>query len=70
MLGLTSICFSEKNFEIITFNKSSVGNSIPIKVKLLILDCKSLSEKFLFLIEFKLLITMKFSNCLEWFKIE
>ena len=35
------ICLSEKDFIIITFNISSVGNSIPIDKKLLILDSKS-----------------------------
>ena len=29
ILGLTLICLSDKVFEIITFNNSSVGKSIP-----------------------------------------
>ena len=45
ILGLIFICFSEKDFEIITFNKSSVGNSIPINTKLFVLDFKSSNLK-------------------------
>ena len=40
ILGLMLICLSDNVFEIITFNKSSVGSSIPIYIKLFILDCK------------------------------
>ena len=52
ILGLTLICLSEKVFEIITFNKSSVGNSIPINKKLFILDLRSFNLNLKFLIEF------------------
>ena len=43
IFGLTLICLSDNVFEIMTFNRSSVGNSIPINKKLLILDFKSSS---------------------------
>ena len=36
ILGLRLICLSDNVFEIITFNKSSVGNSIPIFKKLFV----------------------------------
>ena len=49
-LGLIDICLSEKDFDIITCNKSSVGKSIPINIKLFILDFKSLSLKLAFFI--------------------
>ena len=39
------ICLSERVFDIITFKSSSVGNSIPIKIKLLDLDLKSFNLK-------------------------
>ena len=51
--GLILICLSDKVFVIITFKISSVGNSIPINTKLLILDCKSFKLKFRFFIEFR-----------------
>ena len=41
IFGLMLICLSDNVFEIMTFNRSSVGNSIPINKKLLILDFKS-----------------------------
>ena len=50
-LGLILICLSDNVFDIITFNKSSVGNSIPIYRKLFILDLRSSNLKFMFLIE-------------------
>ena len=48
IFGLRSICLSEKDLEIITFSKSSVGSSIPISRKLLTLDFKSLNIKLFF----------------------
>ena len=38
ILGVISICFSENDLDIITLNKSSVGNSIPKLTKLLALN--------------------------------
>ena len=46
-----AIRVSERFLDIITFNKSSVGNSIPINRKLLILDLRSSNLKLTFLIE-------------------
>ena len=51
ILGFTLICLSDKVFDIITFNKSSVGKSIPICKKLFILDCRSSVLNLKFLIE-------------------
>ena len=45
-----SICLSEKDLDIITLNKSSVGNSIPKFTKLLALDFKSSNLKSISLI--------------------
>ena len=52
------ICLSDNVFEIITFNKSSVGNSMPMNKKLLILDLNLPRENFKFLIEKIELINM------------
>ena len=65
ILGLTLICLSDKVFEIITFNKSSVGSSIPINRKLFILDLKSSRLNLKFWIDTIEFIKMKFSNCLD-----
>ena len=51
ILGLTLICLSDNVFDIITFNKSSVGKSIPISKKLFILDLRSSNLKLIFFIE-------------------
>ena len=56
---------SEKDLEIMTCNKSSGGRSIPISIKLLILDSRSLSMKVNLLIGLKLFIKIKLSNCFE-----
>ena len=40
-LDLILLVYLKMIFEIITFNKSSVGSSMPIYKKLSILDCKS-----------------------------
>ena len=45
------ICLSDNDLAIITFKISSVGNSIPIDTKLLILEFKSFSLKLICLIE-------------------
>ena len=46
-LGLISIYLSEKYFDIITHNNSSVGRLIPKLTKLLALEDKSFNEKFI-----------------------
>ena len=51
ILGLILICLSDKIFEIITFNNSSDGSSIPIYKKLFILDLRSSNSKLIFLRE-------------------
>ena len=48
ILGLMLICLSDNVLDIITFNKSSVGNSIPINTKLSSLDFKSLNQNQIF----------------------
>ena len=44
-------CLSEKDFEIITRNKSSVGKSIPICTKLLTRDLRSFKFNLSLLID-------------------
>ena len=51
ILGLILICLSDNVFDIITFNKSSVGKSIPILTKLFILDLRSFKSILKFLID-------------------
>ena len=63
--GLMSICLSEKYFDIITSNSSSVGNSIPKLVKLSILDFRSPKVYFELLIGCKELTTTYFSFCFD-----
>ena len=65
IFGLILICLSERFFEIITFSKSSVGNSIPIYKKLFILDFKSFNLKFTLPIDEIEFITTKLLSCLD-----
>ena len=65
ILGFMLICLSESVFEIITFNKSSVGNSMPIYKKLFILDLRSSNSKFVLRKDVIELIKTKFSSCLD-----
>ena len=70
IFGSIFICLSEKDFEIITLSKSSVGRSMPMNKKLSVLDFKSFNWNEFFFIEWTLLITIKFSICLDWLNIE
>ena len=65
ILGVISICLSEKDLEIITLNKSSVGNLMPKLRKLLALDSKSVNSKFISFIGKIEFITTKLSCCFD-----
>ena len=58
------------DFVIITFNKSSVGRSIPINKKLSNLDFKSARSYLKSETGLILLIKIKFSSCFDWFSKE